>query len=426
MSLSRRSLVVGLVTAPALHLAASRAEAAADLQAAIEDATRRGQSYRLPRGVTRTRGLTLPGGAHLVGASGGSTLRLVGDGPLLRASHVDSLRLEGVTFAGDPRGATDGGLAQFTSVPRLRIETCVFTDAARDGLRLERCGGRIAGNTINRIGRGGLFSVDAVGLEIERNIVEDCGDNGIQVWRWTQGYDGARIAGNRIRAIRTRSGGSGENGNAISIFRAGGVSVIGNETRDAAFSAVRNNSGRGVVISDNICVNSGETAIFAEFAFRDVTIANNRVEGAAAGISMTNLDHNGRGATCTGNIVRDIRPYVAPDGVTYTKQRGIHAEADARVAGNVVDGSPWTCIHLGWGPFLQNVTAEDNIVRNAPYGISASVAPGAGRCRVARNSIGHVGKAAIVAMRWDEVVADNLIDGCGKWAHLECADNRRI
>jgi NADH-quinone oxidoreductase subunit F len=44
-------------------------------------------------------------------------------------------------------------------------------------------------------------------------------------------------------------------------------------------------------------------------------------------------------------------------------------------------------------------------------------------------SFGLYGKPTTInntAMRWDEVVADNLIDGCGKWAHLECADNRRI
>jgi hypothetical protein len=37
-------------------------------------------------------------------------------------------------------------------------------------------------------------------------------------------------------------------------------------------------------------------------------IANNIVDGAAQGISMTNFDSSGPLATCTGNIVRNIYP----------------------------------------------------------------------------------------------------------------------
>lgn len=424
---TRRQALGGLIASPALLLASSRADAADDLQAAIDDATRRGLSYRLPQGVAATRPLNLPEGAHLVGARGGSTLRLAGSGPLLRAGRAARIRIEGVTLEGSGRDEFDGGLAHFHEIPRLTVENCQIVGAARDGLRVERCGGSIAGNTIRGIGRNGLFAVDSSGLGVDGNVIEECEDNAIRVWRWKAGHDGTRVHNNRIRAVRSRSGGTGQNGNGVSVYLADGVSVIGNDVRDCAWSALRNNSCRNVVFADNSCANVGETAIWAEFAFRDVVIANNKVSGAGAGISMTNLaEHNGRGAICTGNEVRGIRPIVDASGKVFPNQRAIHAEADARIANNVVDGSPWVGINLGVGPYLQNVSVEDNVIRNAPYGIGFSAAPGAGRGRIAGNSIGQASKAAIVALRWEEVVSGDLIGGCGAWANIECAGNRRV
>ena len=426
--LSRRQAVAGLVCAPALHLAAARAEPVDDLQRAIEDAARRGVAFRLPAGVVVTRGLTLPAGAHLVGARGGSTLRLAGKGPLLRAGRIARLTLEGLRLEGAPADGHEGGLAHFNDVSGLSVTGCEIVAAARDGLRLEGCGGSIAGNRLRDIGATGILAIDSTGLQIENNEIAGCGDNGVRVWRWTKGYDGGRVVGNRIRDIASRSGGQGQNGNGVSVYRADGVRASNNDIRHCAWSHLRNNSCRDIVFVDNVCVECGETSIWAEFAFRDATISRNRVDGAGAGISMTNLaEHNGRGAVCTDNEVRNIRPIVSDDGKTvYPNQRAIHAEADARIAGNVVDGSPWVGVSLGWGPFLQNVTVEDNTIRNAPYGVSFSVAPGAGRGRIAGNRIGGASKAAIVALRWEEVASGDLIDGCAPWPNIECAGNRRL
>ena len=46
----------------------------------------RAGAARLPPGVTATRSLELPPGARLIGAAGGSTLKLIGPGPLLHAT----------------------------------------------------------------------------------------------------------------------------------------------------------------------------------------------------------------------------------------------------------------------------------------------------------------------------------------------------
>lgn len=425
-ALTRRAILGGLIAAPALHLAEARAEPTRDLQGAIDAATRAGRAYRLPKGAATTRPLTLPPGAHLVGASGGSTMRLAGGGPLLRGERMARLRLEGVRFegmAGDPKQP----LVSLSNISNLDIIGCSFFDAAGDGLRIDSCGGRIAENAFERIGATALFSTDASGLVVENNRIADCGDNGVRIWRWRSGYDGSRVSDNRIRKIASRSGGTGENGNGISLWLADGVTATRNDVRDVAWAALRNASCRNIIFADNICAEVKETAIWAEFAFRDATITGNRIDGAGAGISMTNLaEHNGRGAVCTGNIVRNIRPIVAPDGKVFPNQRAIHAEADARIAGNEIDGAPWVGVNLGWGPYLQNVSVEDNVIRNAPYGIGFSVAPGAGRGRIVGNRIAGATKAAIVALRWEEAASGELIDGCGKWPNVECANNRRV
>ena len=89
---------------------------------------------------------------------------------------------------------------------------------------LRRVAGRIANCEIGDIAHAALFSEDARGLEIAHNHVRDCGDNGILVWRSALGEDGTLVTGNRIERIAAKSGGSGQNGNGINVFRAGSCS----------------------------------------------------------------------------------------------------------------------------------------------------------------------------------------------------------
>ena len=49
---------------------------------------------RLPPGVTAIRSLELPPGARLIGAPSGSTLKLIGPGPLLHATGSSGVTLE--------------------------------------------------------------------------------------------------------------------------------------------------------------------------------------------------------------------------------------------------------------------------------------------------------------------------------------------
>ncbi len=78
------------------------------------------------------------------------------------------------------------------------------------------------------------------------------------------------------------------------------------------------------------CSRSGETAIYAEFAFEGAVVSGNIVDGAANGISIVNFDKGGRMAVCSGNVVRNLStegPYPA-DAPGFGV--GITVEADTR------------------------------------------------------------------------------------------------
>jgi uncharacterized secreted repeat protein (TIGR03808 family) len=232
-------------------------------------------------------------------------------------------------------------------------------------VRLERCGGRIERCTIADADIG-LFSLDAVGLQVVGNVVEGCRNNGIQIWRSQKGTDGTQVIANRISGVRAEAGGSGQNGNGINVFRAGDVIVAHNVIRDCAFTAVRNNAGDNVQILGNSCTNLGEVAIYAEFAFESCIIANNLVDRAGVGVSVTNFNEGGRLAVVTGNIVRNLSRSFDPGTGTLERGSGIAVEADASVTGNVVEGAEMTGIAIGYGPYQRDVVCTGTLCAVAP------------------------------------------------------------
>src|SRR4029077_4861517 len=151
-----------------------------------------------------------------------------------------------------------------------------------------------------------IFSIDARGLKISGNTIRGPGNGGILVWRSAPGDDGTLIVDNRIEGVTNKAGGSGQYGNAINVFRADDVIVRGNRIRNAAFSAVRGNAASNLQIVDNTCTGLGEVALYAEFAFQGAVIANNIVDGAAMGVSVTNFNDGGRLAVVQGNLIRNL------------------------------------------------------------------------------------------------------------------------
>lgn len=421
LKLNRRGMIggaLGILAAGLTPIArgegsTSVADVTIALRSAIADATRAGRPYALPAGTMRASTLHLPDGARLIGVPGSTRLVLADEGPLLSADRAARIELSGLVLDGaDHSVGGDRGLIDFSNVGEAKIFDCVIEHSGGFGLRLRACGGWIERNAIRYIAAGGIFTTDATGLVIDDNHIERCGDNGIQVWRSIRGDDGTRVSGNRVSDIKNLSGGSGQYGNGISMFRAGGVVVTNNTIRRCDFSAVRNNGGAGVIISANSCADLGETAIFAEFDFEGCIISDNSIDGAICGVQMVNFaGSRGRAAVCSGNIVRNLKSTPSRSGHEFGYECGVKAEADATVSGNVIEGAPWVGILAGWGSSLRDVAVNGNVVRDAPIGIGVSITEGAGAAVIADNLISGASRGAVLGMNLDRPVTADLARG---------------
>ncbi len=306
----------------------------------------------------------------------------------------------------------------------LRLTDCMIVNAGGDGIRLDAIAGEVTGNTVIDAANYAIFSNNAAGLRIAGNTVQRAGNGGILVWRDKPGDDGTLIVDNRIEDIANKAGGSGQYGNAINVFRADNVIVRGNRIRNAAFSAVRGTSASNLQIVGNTCSGLGECALYAEFGFEGAVIANNIVDGAAVGVSVTNFDKGGRLAVVQGNLIRNLRRG-QPPGSDPNDTLGIGVEADTVVSGNVIESAKGAGIQAGWGAYLRDVAVTANVVRDADYGIAVSVASGAGTAVIANNLVSGARLGAIVGREWGKTVTGDLSkEGAEHYAQLSIDGNR--
>lgn len=389
------------------------------LEAALREAARAGHALHLPAGRYRIAEARLPDGAMLTG-SPAAVLVQVARAPVLVARDIASLRLAGFSVTGED--GRDVPLVACENVGDCRIEGLVIGHAAAIAIELIGCGGLVAQCRISDA-RTAIFANNSTGLAITGNTLRDCTDNGILVWRSQKGHDGTQVLANRIERIGAVSGGSGEYGNGVNSFRADGVIVADNVIRDCTFTAVRNNAGDDVQIIGNNCAAMGEVGLFTEFGFAGCIIANNIVDGAANGIVSTNFNESGRLSVISGNIVRGA--FRRPDPLTgqILYGHGIFAEADAAVTGNLVENTEAGAIGIGWGPYLRDVSASGNVLRDCLCGFAVSVVDGAGPVQIAGNLISGAREGAILGFRWTERASDDLIDGAGEFPHIALSGN---
>lgn len=387
------------------------------LGAALIEAAKRQQPLILPPGRYRVGHVALPEGASLIGVPGATELVLAMPGPILTGSKLKRVSLSGLTLDGLMLRQNEGmGLVALEDVGQASLDDMAFINAGATGLKMGRCGGRVERSQFRLMKDIGLFSMDARGLSIDGNMIEDCGNNGIQVWRSTPGDDGSLIRSNRISRIRNDSTGNGQYGNGISLFRAGGVIVEGNSLRDCAYTFIRNNGGSGVQMLGNNGQRCGEVGLYSEFSFEGSIISNNRVEDVAQGISITNLDQGGRLAVCSGNLVRRAKSGLAPKGKEIIGGLGIHVEAEATVTGNVIEGVSDVGLSLGWSWAMRNLVATGNMIRDTGIGIGVSLVPKERNVVVANNVIAEARKGAVVGTEYGKPVTGDLTRGPDKRA----------
>ena len=394
----------------------------------LEKAAEGGNPIFLPPGDYVVSNIRLPSGIRLIGSPGATRIVYGGNGYLFAAEDAAYVELSGLSIDGANRalGEQAQALVEMRRVSGLGIDRCVITGSAKSGIALERCSGAVERSTISGASDYAIYSVEATNLRIASNTVSDCGNGGILVHRWQAGTDGTSVTGNRVERVAAALRGTGQYGNGINIFRADNVIVANNHVSDCAFSAIRANSASNVQIIGNNCRRSGEVAIFCEFSFEGATINSNVVDGAATGISIANLDVGGRIATCQGNVVRNVidkppyEPYEDADAVFGT---GIAVEADTAITGNVIEGAERFGLSIGWGPFLRDVVATGNVIRDSAEGIAVSVVEGAGSALIANNVISGTSKG-IVGYRWHEPATGDLAAGARhNFRHLRVDGN---
>lgn len=450
MPIDRRRFLLGSLTGAAA-LATPAAEAVAQVAAYGVDAKRFGvhpgapddQTAKLQRAIdyaARTRlplwlqpgyyhagGLLLRPGSQIVGVRGTTQLIYTRGPSLIAATDADMVSLSGLILDGGGRSLPDRqGLVHLTDVRGLALTECTIKRAGGDGITLLQCDGRITGNTVTDAADNGLFSNDSRGLVITGNTIRGAGNGGIRVWQSDKRHDGSLIADNIIVDTQARAGGSGQNGNAINVYRAADVIVRGNHIDHATFSAIRGNGANNIQILGNNCRNLGEVALYAEFDFEGAVIANNTVQRAEIGIVSTNFNDGGRLAVVQGNLIRDMIA-TAPQG--HAAGIGIAVEADAAVTGNVVANAPGIGISIGAGKYLRDVTVTGNVVRKSGIGIGVSVSSGAGAAVIASNLIAGAKRGAIVGMEWKKAVTGDLTQSGAKselkrYPKLEISGNK--
>ncbi len=358
----------------------------------------------------------VPAGLTTLVFGGGSTCVIA-----LDAADIEmaDLRIDGNQRPLD--AALADGLISTIGCRNLKFTRLDITNSLANGLSLRTSSGAITDSQISECGNSGLFSLDAKGLDISHNDITAIGNNAIQVWRSNAEPDGTIVTANRISGIKARSGGSGENGNGVNVFRAGGVQVSGNRIVDCAFSAVRCNSGANCQIIANSCERLGEVALYAEFGFEGAIIANNVVDRAAQGISVTNYNEGGRLALVSGNLVRNL---FTREGSEDRRGIGIAVEADTVVSGNVVESAPIVGILAGWGRYLRDVVVSGNVVRKCAVGIGVSADSDAGTAVVSGNIIGAATDGALRAMDHDRATGPELVDGrVDAYPHIRISGN---
>jgi uncharacterized secreted repeat protein (TIGR03808 family) len=358
------------------------------------------------------------------GIPGKTILAAAGAAPLARVAGSAHVRFDNIAFSagnGGPEGA-EAGLLEIEASDHVILADCAFSGGKANGVVIHDAAAEIDACDFLGHALAAIFSLDSRGLTVSGNRVAGCGNGGILVWGSAARRGASTVIGNSISGIGATNGGNGQNGNGINVFRCDDVLIANNRIADCAFTAIRLNSTNNVVVSGNLCRNSGEVAIFSEFAFTGSVISDNIVDGAALGISVTNMDQSGQVATVTGNIVRNIREAstVNPD----TKPIGIYAEAETTITGNTIYAVAGTGIRAGHGEFLRNVVIADNSIASVTTGIGVSVADGAGPVSITGNIVATPPDHAIVGMAWETVVTTDLTRDAARYPHVNISGNR--
>lgn len=407
--------------------AGSTSDQGKQLQSILEKASASNQAVFIEPGKYKISNLTLPKNTRLYGTGNATVFEYTGGDHFLYAENSEHIELDGIKLDGGLLPVKDYAQANLgiVNAKHVSIENCEIINASKSGIETTKSAGRISRNRIDTaVGTAGVVGQANTGMMISDNVVSECANAGILVYRREVGEDNTMITNNRVKFISAVKGGTGQYGNGINTWQADGVMISNNHVSDCAYSTVRSNSCSNLQITNNTCLRAGETSIYSEFAFQGALISGNIVDGGARGISIANLDHGGRLTVCSNNLIRNIHenaPYPDDQHIFGT---GILAEADIAITGNVIERTSRFGMLLGWGEYLRNVTASGNIIRDTKTGFYVSVVEGAGQVSISNNVIAKASRG-IVGYRWQEAITGDMIkEGARNFANISLQGNR--
>ncbi|MEO1114572.1 MAG: TIGR03808 family TAT-translocated repetitive protein, partial [Pseudomonadota bacterium] len=88
-----------------------------------------------------------------------------------------------------------------------------------------------------------------------------------------------------------------------------------------------------------------------------------------------------------------------------------------------IEGAPRFGMLLGWGPYMRNIAASQNILRDCGTGIAVTVVDGAGPAAITNNIVQGSKLGAIKGYRWLEPATGEL-NNASRYANLTVTGNQ--
>lgn len=391
----------------------------ASVEAAVNQARTNGVPLFIRPGTYQTTEIvvdsTAGGGApaYITAVPGTVDLQLTSGNNLLTINGISNCKIENVTL--DANNVTFSNLSTSSAVLQLdscngfEIINCTITNSVACGIYADSVNRATIRDCTVTACSYGIWALDSL-VNVDGNLVQSCSNNGIMIWTSEIAGNNSTVVNNLIFSINSGSG-TGSNGNGISVFRAVGVSIIGNQISGTQYSAIRRDGGGDAVIIGNTCYGAREWAIFIEapivgIDFNGGVVCGNIIDSSGGGITVANSggeQGTAHSVAISGNhisntVVWNIPDpgYIPPTGNAI----GIYCETDTAVVGNVVDTAAGFGITPGHNSG-NNLNINANLVFNSPVGIGyGATAPG--NLVISGNEIQGATGGSIVAVAWDD------------------------
>lgn len=395
MAIFQKSLDNLIVITQAASSPGTGWSAVADLQSAINNARSSAKPLQLLAGIYTTSQISVDTASgsgnplELFAEQGTATVRLTGAAAyLLNVNNVHDVVIRDINFDGNNQiinGSGVAGLIRFDgpNATDFVISGCNVSNSTKAGIvAVSQARGRI---TDNRIGNclNGIYTVDCQVL-IKDNSLSTMNDNGILVWNSSLGGNGSLVANNTINWVGNTSGGTGQYGNGILVYRAGNVKISENTIFNTKYSAIRLNAASNCHVVNNYCWNLREAAIFIEAPGAGENlgggiISGNNIHTAGLGIAVANSGLYGDGITdrcvvSNNNLYNMIDNIIDDPGIpaSHTTGRGITVENNSIVTNNVIENTAGAAIGLGVNDAAKSIMATGNLINDCPMGIGYS------------------------------------------------------